>query len=370
MMGDWYEIKNIDAIDTPALVIYPGRVKQNIALIKTMIDDPGRLRPHVKTNKCLEAVTLMIDAGIKKFKCATIAEAEMLGMAKATDVLLAYQPVGPKVDRLIALIKAFPNTAYSCLVDNITSAKAIASLATGQGLVIPVYIDLNVGMNRTGIIPGDAAVELYMQCLKVPGIEPKGLHVYDGHITDASFEVREQRCNEAFTPVEWMMDRLNEKGIKEPVVIAGGSPSFTVHAKRRKVQCSPGTFIFWDAGYVEKYKDQPFLPAALVVTRIISLPNKTTITADLGHKSVAAENTIDHRVKLLNAAGLVVTGQSEEHLVLKGNEGHAYKTGDVFYGVPYHICPTVALYEKAFIIEEGEVRGQWKIVSRDRKITI
>ncbi|RYZ25801.1 MAG: D-TA family PLP-dependent enzyme, partial [Sphingobacteriales bacterium] len=116
------------------------------------------------------------------------------------------------------------------------------------------------------------------------------------------------------------------------------------------------------------YKDQPFLPAALVVTRVISLPDETTVTADLGHKSVAAENTINHRVNLLNAPGAVVTGQSEEHLVLKVNEGHSYKPGDVLYGVPYHICPTVALYERAFIIEEGMLSGAWRIIARDRQI--
>ncbi|RYF88060.1 MAG: D-TA family PLP-dependent enzyme, partial [Chitinophagaceae bacterium] len=121
-MGDWYEINNISTIDTPALVIYPDRVKRNIALVKTMIDDINRLRPHVKTNKSIEAVTLMMEAGINKFKCATIAEAEMLGMAKAPDVLLAYQPIGPKIDRLVALIKTFPATTFSCLVDNINSA--------------------------------------------------------------------------------------------------------------------------------------------------------------------------------------------------------------------------------------------------------
>jgi D-serine deaminase-like pyridoxal phosphate-dependent protein len=369
-MGAWYELKNIAELDTPALVIYPDRVRKNIELLKSMIDHVGRLRPHVKTNKSIEAVSLMLEAGIRKFKCATIAEAEMLGMAKAADVLLAYQPIGPKIDRLITLIKTYPATKYSCLVDNMLSAEAISSHAQKLMIQIPVYIDLNVGMNRTGIVPGDAALELWTACENLPGVQPKGLHAYDGHITDVEFEVRKKRCDEAFAPVQWMLEELTKKGIRDVVIIAGGSPSFTVHAQRPKVECSPGTFIFWDAGYVEKYKDQPFLPAALVVTRVISLPNETTVTADLGHKSVAAENTIDHRVQLLNAPGTVVTGQSEEHLVLKVNEGHSYKPGDVLYGLPYHICPTVALYERAFIVDDGEVRGEWKIVARDRRVHV
>ena len=110
---DWYIVDDIDKLDTPALVIYPERVKQNVNILKSMIDDVSRLRPHAKTNKCKEATLLMLEAGITKFKCATIAEAEMLGMSKALDVLLAYQPVGPKLERFIQLIKAYPNTGYS-----------------------------------------------------------------------------------------------------------------------------------------------------------------------------------------------------------------------------------------------------------------
>src|SRR5215212_7481829 len=115
---DWYLITNIEEVDSPALVIYPERVKKNIALIKTMIDDVKRLRPHVKTHKTKEAAELMMEAGINKFKCATIAEAEMLALVNAPDVLLAYQPVGPKLKRFITLIKKYPFTKFSCLADS------------------------------------------------------------------------------------------------------------------------------------------------------------------------------------------------------------------------------------------------------------
>src|ERR1700750_934200 len=120
----WYIINDIEKLDTPALVIYPERVKENIVILKSMIDDVSRLRPHVKTHKSKEAALLMLDAGITKFKCATIAEAEMLGMANAPDVLLAYQPVGPKLERFIKLNKVYPATKFSCLVDNSISAQS------------------------------------------------------------------------------------------------------------------------------------------------------------------------------------------------------------------------------------------------------
>ena len=112
------------------------------------------------------------------------------------------------------------------------------------------------------------------------------------------------------------------------------------------------------------------MPAIVLVTRIISLPSQSKICTDLGHKSVAAENEITRRVFFLNAEGLKPVGQSEEHLVLETNEHHSYKVGDIFYGLPYHVCPTVALYERVYTIESGKVTGEWKTVSRDRKITI
>src|ERR1700761_9382762 len=171
---NWYAIEDIEKLDTPALVLYPDRVKQNISILKSMIDDVARLRPHVKTHKSKDAALLMLEAGITKFKCATIAEAEMLGISRAPDVLLAYQPVGPKLDRFIQLIKAYPSTQFSCLVDNHTAAKNISDAAIANGLKINIYIDLNVGMNRTGIIPGEA-LQLYMDCSALSGIKLLGL---------------------------------------------------------------------------------------------------------------------------------------------------------------------------------------------------
>src|SRR5882757_7355967 len=108
-MEDWYIIDNINEVDSPGLLIFPDRVKENIRIAKSFLDDPDRLRPHVKTNKSPEVTKMFVEAGISKFKCATIAEAEMLAMNGAKDVLLAHQPVGPKIKRLLELIKKYPS---------------------------------------------------------------------------------------------------------------------------------------------------------------------------------------------------------------------------------------------------------------------
>jgi D-serine deaminase-like pyridoxal phosphate-dependent protein len=365
MSGSWYEIKNVNELDSPALVVFPERVKHNIQLAIDMIGDVDRLRPHIKTNKSPDVAKLMLNAGITKFKCATIAEAEMLAQCNAPDVLLAYQPLGPKLNRFVSIIKKYPATKFSCLTDNIAAANEQASVFNSDHLTVPVFIDLNVGMNRTGISPDEKAIELAKHCSTLKGVSLIGLHAYDGHIRDVDFEMKKQKCNEAFAAVQ----KLNEK-LKLPTIVMGGSPAFSVHCKRKDIECSPGTFVYWDKGYTDLCPEQKFLPAIVLVTRIISLPSPNKICTDLGHKSVAAENEITRRVFFLNAEGLKPIGQSEEHLVLETSENHSFKVGDIFYGLPYHVCPTVALYERVFTIENGKVTGEWENVARDRKISL
>ena len=199
--NNWYHINHVEALDSPSLVIYPKRVKQNIHTAIEMIGDVKRLRPHIKTNKSAEVARLMIEAGITKFKCATIAEAEMLGMSKAKDVLLAYQPIGPKIYRFAELIKKYPATNFSCLTDHMTAANQMAAFFAAHKIIVPVYIDLNVGQNRTGISPSES-FELFMECSTMPGIKPVGLHEYDGHIRDIDWDARKKKCDEAFLQVE------------------------------------------------------------------------------------------------------------------------------------------------------------------------
>lgn len=367
---EWFQINNIDEIDSPALVVYPERVRENIGTLLSMIDDPKRLRPHVKTHKSIEATSLLMKAGIKKFKCATISEAEMLGMAGAPDILLAYQPSEIKLKRFISLIKKYTAAKFSCLVDNANSAKNISGEAIKNAVEISVYIDLNVGMNRTGIQPGEKAISLYKQCAQLKGIKPIGLHAYDGHIRSKDFEQRTRECNEAFLPVEKMQKQLTKEGFPRPIIVAGGSPTFPIHAKRKNIESSSGTFIYWDKGYQTSCPEQKFLPAALVISRIISLPDESKICLDLGHKSIAAENELSNRVYFLNAPELKFICQSEEHLVAETAPGHSYKVGDVFYGLPVHICPTCALFERAILVENNIAKGDWKTIARDRKISI
>lgn len=365
---NWYNIRTIENLDTPALVVYPERVKANIEAAIKMVKDPVRLRPHVKTNKTIEVTQMMMEAGITKFKCATIAEMEMLALAGAKDVLLAYQPVGPKIKRMARVMESYPNVQFSCLIDHPDAATQIAQEMKEMGVELPVYLDLNVGTDRTGISPGEKALDLYETAAKMEGIVMTGLHIYDGHFRQADLKERKAASDKAFAPVEAMLGALKDKGYPDPVVIAGGTPTFPIHLQRENVICSPGTFVYWDAGYAAALPEQPFNFAALVISRVISLPAKGLVCLDLGHKSIAGENPLANRVRFIGAEDLQPVSQSEEHLVMKTDEDHHYRIGDVLYGVPFHICPTVALYERVRLIKEGELSGEWKVIARDRKL--
>lgn len=367
MNTSWYTIKNVDEVDTPALAVYPERVKENINILVNSVANVSMLRPHIKTHKSSEVSAMMLDAGITKFKCATIAEAEMLGSVNAPDVLLAYQPVGPKAKRFAEVVKQFPKTKWGCLIDNIDTAKEISDVFQKTSQVIDVFIDLNVGMNRTGIVP-EKAPNLYNEAVKLKGINVVGLHAYDGHLRDTDFAVRTKRCDEEFQKIKNLKEEVLRSSGKQLTIVAGGTPTFSIHSKRKEIECSPGTFVYWDKGYEDILKEQKYNHAALVITRVVSKPAENTICVDLGHKAIASENPIANRVFFLNAPELQPIGHSEEHMVFKTDKN--YNVGDVLYGVPFHICPTVALHDTANAITNGVASGKWNTAARKRKITI
>jgi D-serine deaminase-like pyridoxal phosphate-dependent protein len=364
---DW-KADNFKAIDTPALIIDKEKVKQNIQTAITLAGSAQRLRPHVKTHKMLEVAQLQMAAGIAKFKCATIAEAEMLGMAGAADVLLAYQPQGPKIDRVLALQQKFPKTAYAVLIDHIDVANQANAIFKAANEVLAIYFDLNVGHNRTGIKP-EYADKLFSDIKSLSHLKLIGLHIYDGHIRMPSLDERRKASSAAFEPVWELKDRIEEKLGYTLNIIAGGSPSFTPHAMDRKVECSPGTWIFWDARYGADYEEQPFEKAAVVATRVISRIDDYTFCLDLGHKSIASEMPFP-RAQFIDIEGLTQIGHSEEHLVVRADEPNKLVVGQLLLAYPYHICPTVALYDHVQICENGGIVDNWQVIARDRKITI
>lgn len=368
-MENWQEVSNLDQYDTPLFVVYEDRIKQNIEMaIDLLSGDVSRFRPHIKTHKMGEVLQIFGSYGLHKIKCATIAEAELAALNGMTDVMIAYQPVGFKIHRLMALIAAFPECSFSCLLDNLDTAGEIGNAAKGQD--VKVYIDLNTGMNRTGFPASEDVIAFVNALDEISGLKFMGLHVYDGHIHDPDPAVRAARAKPAMDKVLADADELIKQGFSDLKIVAGGSNTFSYYAGIERLECSPGTFVFWDENYTRLLPELAFKPAAVLVCSVISLPAPGLLCVDLGYKSVSSENPIEKRVVFPWNPDLSPIGHSEEHLTLKHIGPTVYKVGDRIYGLPYHVCPSCALYEEAQVVNNQHIEKSWRIKARDKKISI
>jgi D-serine deaminase-like pyridoxal phosphate-dependent protein len=368
-ISDWPAISNISEVPSPALLIYPDRVEGNVRRMIATAGGVERLRPHMKTHKMPEMIRLQLASGIAKFKCATIAEAEMTAACGAKDVLLAYQPVGPNAVRTLQLVQQYPQTSFAALSDDEGALRHLSAVFSGSDATLSVLLDVDCGQHRCGVEAGPAAIALYRIIGSLPGLKAGGLHAYDGHIHDTDLVVRTKNCETAFAPVMKLRGELQSAGLAVPRLVAGGTPTFPLHAKRADVECSPGTCVFWDFGYADKLPDMDFLVAALVLTRVVSKPGGNRLCLDLGHKSIASENP-HPRVRLLGLEDGQFVTHSEEHLVVETPRAEEFKVGDELYGIPRHICPTVALYSEAVVVRGGRAVERWKVTARERRLTI
>ena len=368
-MDKKYLIRDVSQIPSPSLVVYSALVQRNIQrAIDIAGGDVTKLRPHCKTHKTAQIVAMELAAGITKHKCATLREAKMLAQAGAIDILIAYQMIGPNINGLVQLKRAFPNADFKVIVDHPDAVEELSDAMSANGMEIKTMLDLDAGMHRTGIPAGDAAVELYEQVNRAEGLRPWGMHVYDGHIHDESLEARQNACNQSLALVAEMKDRFAAKGLDVPLVVMGGTPTFPIYAKTPDVEASPGTFIFHDYGYATNYPDLGFTPAALLLSRVISIPTPNRITLDLGYKAIAADPK-GVRGTVLNIEGAEVDHQNEEHWVVKIPMDAKVKLGQEVYVCPTHICPSVALHQFYYVIDQnGNCTDTWEVVARNRAI--
>ncbi|MDA7797813.1 D-TA family PLP-dependent enzyme [Flavobacteriaceae bacterium] len=367
-MLEAFKVQNEDQLLTPGLLVFPDRVQHNIDAMVQVAGGTKRLIPHVKTHKMSAVIKLQMQAGIRQFKCATLAEMKLLIDCEAERILLAHQPSIEKIHQFIHWQKEHSEIEFATLVDNLDSLQLFSDLAQKNNIKIKLWIDVNNGMNRTGILP-EKAFSLYEILKKNSRLEFQGLHVYDGHIRPLNLDERISKCNSDFEPVANLVKQIEKTGGVVPEIITGGSPSFYPHALREKTLLSPGTTLLWDLGYKKIWKESPFVHAALLITRLISKPNTNLYCFDLGHKAVASEMPLP-RVEILGLEKAIHKGQSEEHLIVEFNEKNNFKVGDLFYALPYHICPTVAKYNRAYTVINGEQAGYWNIEARDYQIEL
>ncbi|QGY44900.1 D-TA family PLP-dependent enzyme [Maribellus comscasis] len=359
----WYKIKNEADVFTPSVLIYPDRIDENIRRMIKIAGDVSRLRPHVKTHKMAEVVQLQVQQKITKFKCATLTEMEMTAANGGTDILLAYPLLGPDIKKYFSIVTKFPQVKFSVLVDHKQTAADLTEEAKKQQQKVNVFIDIDNGMHRTGIEP-EPAFQLAQTISKKPWLELTGLHIYDGHIHVSDLKTRETKCENDFKSVDELIQKLKNTGIEMGELACGGTFTFPIHAKYKNRTLCPGTPILWDAGYKKNIPDLDFLNAAVLAGRVISKPYGK-VCFDLGHKAMASE--MPHpRLEFMDLLVNGVENQSEEHLVLSTPNTEKLNPGDFIYAIPIHICPTIALHEQVYVVENRKAVKTWDVIARKR----
>ena len=224
-MSTPYAIDDTSTIFSPALVVFREIVERNIKQMIAVAGSPDRLRPHCKTHKMPAVARLELEMGIRKHKCATLAEAEMLAEVGVQDIFIAYNLVGPNIARAVQFTQKWPQVQLAVGGDHRAPLKALGAAMAAAGTSIEVVLDVDVGQGRTGIRPGNEAQALYALVVETPGLRPGGIHAYDGHNHQTDLDERRAAVDAAWAQAVHVKDRLIAAGLPVPRIIAGGTGS-------------------------------------------------------------------------------------------------------------------------------------------------
>ena len=363
-----YRIVDPDAFETPAMLLFEDKMDHNIRSVCELVGGGQNLIAHVKTHKSEAVARKQVELGIDGFKCATLKELEMVLQAGARKAILSY-PQGQerKIERLCDLTSSYPDAWIATIVSSPFHLDVLATVATRRKQSLRAMLDLDAGMHRTGIGFGPDATKLYREIDAHPFLQPSGFHLYDGHDNFSDVVQREAAAQQNIASLQEFRQQIESAGMPVPCVVAGGSFSFTYYARTEGMYGSPGTFIYWDAGYRTVMPDMPFRCAALILTQVVDrYPDAGTITTDLGYKGICGDLPVEERAYLLGQDTAQLILQSEEHGVFRIS-GERPRVGDYLLAVPGHICPTTIRYPGIHVIDTaGEVVDYYLHTARDR----
>ncbi len=367
-----YGVSGIDDVLTPALVIYPDLVAANIERTIELLDgDASRWRVHIKTAKLGYTLRLLVERGVRNFKCATTLE-----------LLVACR------ERSFRCAARLSGDGRECAAgrgkSRISSRRSVISvLAENEGQLqqwrksgVGLFLDVNPGMNRTGIEQNDGHKVLAMaRAIADAGLEFRGLHYYDGQYGAVAEPQRTQAAHRGYDRLLEIVSELDRSGVRVPEVITSGTPTFPCSLSYdgfRRGQfvhrVSPGTVVYCDATSLQELPHgYSYRPAVLVMARVVSRPRAGIVTCDAGHKTVSADAGVPTCV-VVGHPELTPLSPSEEHLPMAVAEGApGPQIGDALFLLPRHICPTVNNFDDALLVRNGKVEGVEKVSARGRE---
>lgn len=365
---DRYRMIDADSVLTPALTIYPEAVASNIQSTLTLLGGKSdRWRPHIKTAKLSFTLRMLLDRGVRHFKCATTLELLEACRGGATDILVAYPVMGANAARVREIRQQFPRVSISVLAEH------EQQLRQWQGTDIGIFLDINPGMNRTGIEQSSRQQVIDIaRATKQAGLDFRGLHYYDGQFGAVAEPERTAAAQAGYDQLMELVGDLERAGARVPEVVTAGTPAFPCSLAYQPFQSrdfihriSPGTIVYNDATSLAQLPaNYGYAPAALVLTRVVSHPHSGIVTCDAGHKAVSADAGVPTCV-VMGHPELTPLSPSEEHLPLAINESaEAPQIGDLLYLIPRHVCPTVNNFDAGLIVRNGRIESVEKVSAR------
>lgn len=352
-----------DTIDTPALIVDLDRLEANI---EAMADHARRggvaLRPHVKTHKSVAIARRQLDAGAAGLTVAKLDEVEALVDGGIdTSILLAYQIVAaPKLTRTIDLAA---RTRLTVAVDSVDGARRLAAAASAAGMTLEVWLEIDSGLARCGVVPADAPA-LARVIADLDGLRLTGMFTHAGQSYGASSPAEVEAIAEA--EARAVVDAAfatRAMGIDVETISAGSTPTARfLDGASGLTEIRPGTYVFYDALQVALGSAAPDQCALTVATTVISRPAPDRAVVDAGSKTFGLDKGA-HSSSLLDDYGTLVGAEgtlnrlSEEHGTLDVPAGAAPAIGERLRFIPNHVCSTANLGRRFYGVRAGVVEA-------------
>jgi D-serine deaminase-like pyridoxal phosphate-dependent protein len=354
--------KMIQDLDTPALLLDKAAMERNLwKMAEFFADKPAKLRPHFKNHKCTALAKRQLAAGSAVgMTCAKLGEAEVLVEAGIDNVLIANQVVGAgKLERLAALAR---RANIWVAVDTEEHIRAIGEAATRAGSTVGVLVEVDIGMGRCGVQPGEPALQLARKIVATPGVRFNGIQAYEGnHVYNPDRQERGRLVRASLDLAVQTKTLIERAGIEVGVISGGASSTYDVTGQTPGyLEVQAGTYATMDWVYHNLASE--FEIAMSVLARVISRPAANRAVLDVGLKGVGHEfGSPKIKGHLDSAAQLRL---SEEHCTVI--DGPVWQVGSAVEIIPSHACTTCNLYRQFLVHENGRVVDVWPIEGSGR----
>lgn len=357
----------IDALETPCLVIDVAQARENITAMQKQADACGvALRPHVKTHKMPLFARMQVEAGARGITCAKVSEAEVMADGGLLDIFIAYPMVGAfRVRRAIALSKRVQRLILA--VDSLEGALMLNDAARDAGTVLEVRLEVDTGAGRTGV-PREKAPALAKQVAALPHLRLSGIYtfkslVYQGKPTGDNALAGQEEGDMMLAVAE----AIRAEGVALAEISAGSTPTALSVALTGKVdEIRPGTYIFKDVMLEREQVARPQEMAARYYATVVSTPREDYAVIDGGTKTFPTDVPIGV-APLFYPGYAVVEGNpdlqlsrmNEEHGIITSKAGKTgLAVGQKIALLPLHICTAINLQNNVYLLENGRLRLQ------------